>query len=256
MHCLKRLMSMHASTLTAPVLDVPSTGLPEEPSIDEGELRHHADVFAGQLRQRPRRKTEEAVSKYLERLRSRLTERLPVWQEGTSAGKAILTPKLELVESARMLEAAIPRGDDAANMFADVPVADLPPEGPLPEVIHLAGSYLLAVDGIWSGSSLSTYVDQVQKHQPLMLREIQLLPDALKLAQLEFILNRADETLAAGELPPIEQSPFSAPIHSLRRMNQIQWRDVLEPLVAFDAVLRQDPSGGLRVDGGGDAQRI
>jgi hypothetical protein len=225
------------------VLDVPSTGLPEEPSIDEGELRHHADVFAGQLRHMAHVKTEEAVSKYLERLRSRLTERLPVWQEGTSAG--VLTPKLELVESSRMLESAIPRRDDAANMFADVPVADLPPEGPLPEVIHLAGSYLLAVDGIWSGSSLSTYVDQVQKHQPLMLREIQLLPDALKLAQLEFILNRADETLAAGELPPIEQSPFSAPIHSLRRMNQIQWRDVLEPLVAFDAVLRQDPSGAF-----------
>src|SRR5262249_20871373 len=29
----------------------------------------------------------------------------------------------------------------------------------------------------------------------------------------------------------------------LRRMNQIEWREVLEPLVAFDAVLRMDPVG-------------
>jgi hypothetical protein len=142
-----------------------------------------------------------------------------------------------------MFEAAIPRSEESESTFADVPVADLPPAGTLPEVIHIAGSYLTAVDGIWSGKSLSIYIDQVQKHHPLMLREIELLPEALKLAQLELILNRADAVFAAGEMPPIEQSPFSTPIHSLRRMNQIEWRDVLEPLIAFDAVLRLDPAG-------------
>ena len=60
-------------------------------------------------------------------------------------------------------------------------------------------------------------MEQVQRHYPLLLREIRLLPESLKLAQLQFILDRADEAFAAGELPPIERSPFSAPIHSLRR---------------------------------------
>ena len=237
----EELTSPHASSLTAPVLDTPSTGLQEEPSIGEAELRQHADALAVRLRQQASEKTQDEVKRYLDRLRSRLKAAVPLWREGTST--TVLTPKLELVESARMFESAIPRGDDGASMFAGVPLADLPPEGMLPQVIHIAGSYTLAVEGVWSAHSLSVYVEQVQKHHPLMLREIQLLPDALKLAQLEFILNRADAAFAAGELPPIEQSPFSAPIHSLRRMNQIEWREVLEPLVAFDAVLRLDPVG-------------
>jgi hypothetical protein len=234
-------MSAHVSTLTAPVQETPSTGLREEPTIGEEELRRHANDFAVRVRQQAPEKTHDDLKNYLERLRLRLKESVPRWKEGTST--AVLTPKLELVESARMFEGVIPRGDDAATMFEEVPVADLPPEGTLPEVIHVAGSYLDAVEGVWSPQSLWIYVDQLQKHHPLKLREVGLLPDALRLAQLEFILNRADETLAAGELPPIELSPFSVPIHSLRRMNQVQWRDVLEPLIAFDAVLRMDPAG-------------
>ena len=234
-------MSAHTSTLTAPVQETASTGMREEPTIGEEELRRHANEFAVRVRQRSPEKTHDDLKKYLERLRLRLKESVPQWKEGTST--TVLTPKLELVESARMFEGVIPRGDDAAKMYEEVPVADLPPEGTLPEVIHVAGSYLDAVEGVWSAQSLSIYVGQLQKHHPLKLREVGLLPDALRLAQLEFILNRADETLATGELPPIEQSPFSVPIHSLRRMNQVQWREVLEPLIAFDAVLRMDPAG-------------
>ena len=76
-----------------------------------------------------------------------------------------------------------------------------------------------------------------------LLEEIMVLPQALKLAQLEYILDRADEAFKAGELPPIEQSPFSAILHSMRRLNQFEWRNVLEPLIAFDSILRQDPCG-------------
>lgn len=237
----EELTSAHVSSLTAPVQETASVGLPEEPSVNEAELRQHADEFGVRVRQRRPEKTYDDLKRYVEQLRSRLKHRVPLWKAGTST--AVLTPKLELVESARMFDSVVPRGEDASTMYADVPVADLPPVGTLPAVIHLAGSYLSAVDGIWSPRSLSTYVEQAQKHQPLTLREVQLLPDALKLAQLELILNRADAVLAAGELPPIERSPFSAPIHSLRRMNQIEWRDVLEPLIAYDAVLRLDPVG-------------
>jgi len=235
------LTSAHVTPLTAPVQETAATGLPEEPVIGEAELRRHADDLARHLRSQIPGKSQEDLVRYLDRLRKWLASRVPLWKQGTSTTE--LTPKLELVESARMFESVIPRGESAASTFRDVPVADLPPVGMLPQVIHLAGSYLTAVDGIWSPSSLSIYVGQMQKHHPLRLREIELLPEALKIAQLEFILNRADAAFAAGQLPPIEQSPFSAPIHSLRRMNQIEWRDILEPLVAFDAVLRLDPGG-------------
>ena len=231
----------HVSTLTAPVQETATTGLREEPSISEDALQHHADEFARRVHQRQPEGTQDNLKRHLEKLRTWLKQSVPVWKEGTST--AVLTPKLELVESARMFESVIPRGESGQEMFADIPVANLPPAGTLPFVLHLTGSYLEAVDGVWSPRSLSIYVDQVQKHHPLTLREIQLLPDALKISQMELILNRADAVLASGEMPPIERSPFSDPIHSLRRMNQIEWREILEPLIAFDKVLRQDPEG-------------
>ena len=114
----------------------------------------------------------------------------------------------------------------------------------LPQVVFLAEGYLSAAR-IWSPESLTIYVQQFQRRDPLLLQEIMLLPQALKLAQLEFILDRADEAFAAGELPPIEDSPFSAPIHGLRRLDQYEWRLYLEPLIAFDAILREDPAGAF-----------
>ncbi len=216
-------------------------GLPEEPTASEQELRAAADALARALRQEAPGQPADAVVKHLDGLRARLKAAAPVWKEGTTTTE--LTPKLELVESVRMFEAAAPKGESAAEMYREAPMANLPPAGDLPRVIHIAGSYLAAADGVWSPGSLGIFIEQVQKHDPLLLREIQLLPDALKVAQLEFILNRAEAVFATGEMPPIEQSPFSAPIHSLRRMNQIEWRETLEPLIAFDAVLRQDPVG-------------
>src|SRR5260370_966924 len=113
----------------------------------------------------------------------------------------------------------------------------------LPRTINLAEGYLGAAQGIWSPESLTIYVQQAQQRDALLLEEIMVLPQALKLAQLEYILDRAEEAFKAGELPPIEQSPFSAILHSMRRLNQFEWRTVLEPLIAFDSILRQDPCG-------------
>ena len=112
----------------------------------------------------------------------------------------------------------------------------------LPRVLNLAEIYLATARGIWSSDSLTTFVHAAQADDPLLLDEISVLPSALKLAQLEFVLDRVEEAFAAGPLPPIEQSPFSAPLHSLRRLGQAEWPRTLEPLVAFDAVLRRDPS--------------
>jgi len=210
---------------TAPVEETAATGLPEEPSTSEAELRSAADALAHSLRLEPEEAGKGNLARHLDGLRSRLNESASLWKARITSSE--LTPQLERVESVRMFEAAEPRGDSAMEMFHGVPFANLPPAGSLPQVVHIAGSYLQCVDGIWSKQSLSVFIEQLQKHEPLALREIQLLPDALKLAQLEFILNRADVAFAAGELPPIEQSPFSAPIHSLRRLNQIEWREVL-----------------------------
>lgn len=231
----------HISPLTAPVQETASAGLPEEPVTSEADLRRAGDELAQRLRSGGSVESSEDLVRYLESLQSYLSKSAPQWKIGTSTTE--LTPKLELVESTRMFESVVPRGSSGKEMFAKLPFVNLPPTGNLPRVIHVARGYIASADGIWSTKSLTALIDQFQRHEALTLREIQLLPDALKLAQLEFILNRAEEVFASGQIPPIEQSPFSAPIHSLRRLNQTEWHEVLEPLIAFDAVLRQDPAG-------------
>jgi cyclic beta-1,2-glucan synthetase len=229
----------HVSPLTAPVPDFPSGGLPESPTVTEGELRVHADELVARWKPVATAAVDNNLLKRRTELRARLGERLRVCRRIASSNQ--LTPQLELLESGKMFEAAIPSEEDITTRFSKLPWVRVASGDDMPQVIHLAMGYLAAVGGIWSPESLAIYVGEIQRHHPLLLKEVLLLPESLKLAQLQFILDRADEAFAAGDLPPIEQSPFSAPIHSLRRLNQAEWSALLESLVAFDAILRQDP---------------
>jgi len=225
---------------TAPVLDTPTGSLPEQPTVSDAQLRDHADALAGQWETAPGGAKQDGFTERLERLEVRLSAVLQKCRAIASPQE--LTPQLELLESSRMMESVIVAGKSASGTFAALPHVRVESEGKLPRVMNLAEGYLSAAGGIWSAQSLTTYAQQVQKRDPLLLAEVIALPQALKLAQLEYILDRADEAFAAGELPPIEQSPFSAIIHSLRRLNQVEWRNILEALIVFDVVLRQDPS--------------
>ncbi|SNT21300.1 Putative glucoamylase [Granulicella rosea] len=223
--------------------DLPVAGLPEAPSVSDAALREHADATArGWHRWAPVKTGDKTVGLELrlKRLSARLKDRLAVCK--AQATKE-LTPQLELLESTRMMQAAVTSVQDNISAFADLPRIRLENGDDLPRVANLSEEYLSIAGGIWSGPSLTTFVNQAQAHDPLLANEIAVLPQTLKLAQLEYILDRADEVFASGEMPPIEQSPFSAPLHSMRRMNQVQWRKVLEPMIAFDAILRQDPAG-------------
>lgn len=225
---------------TAPVSDLPIEGLPEEPSVSAEELRQHARALARKLEMAEAGKSDLVAR--LNRLKTRMEERMVACRAAVTGTE--LTPQLELLESARMLKTALIGSENAAEGFAETPHVRVPSGETLPQAVFLAEQYLSAAR-VWSPESLAVYLDEFQRDNPLLLKEIALLPQALSFAQLEFILDRADEAFAAGELPPIEQSPFSAPIHGLRRMDQSEWRPILEPLIGFDAVLRQDPAGAF-----------
>lgn len=233
--------SHYAPPQTAPVLDVPTGGLPEKPSVSDEALREHADALAAEWETFPTGVKQDGFAERLERLEDRLANLLGKCR--ATATTQELTPQLELLESSRMMESAITGGSSAESIFVSLPHVRVESEGKLPRVMNLAEGYLSAAGGVWSAESLTVYVQQVQTHDALLLAEVTALPQALQLAELEYILDRGDEAFAAGELPPIEQSPFSAILHSLRRLRQMEWRMVLEPLISFDAILRQDPAG-------------
>jgi cyclic beta-1,2-glucan synthetase len=233
------IVTEHALPPTAPALDMPTNNLPEKPDVSDTELREHAAILSRQWEMLPIDLNQTGLSVRLTKLKVRLSDLLKLCAK--TANTKELTPELELLESTRMLESALIAGDNTSATFASLPRIRVEGNTDLPRTINLAEGYLSAAGGIWSPESLTIYVQQAQQYDALLLEEITVLPQALKLAQLEYILDRADEAFAAGPLPPIEQSPFSAILHSMRRLNQFEWRNVLEPLIAFDAILRQDP---------------
>jgi cyclic beta-1,2-glucan synthetase len=241
-----RKQTMASVHLTAPAFELPTQGLPERPEASDDELRAGAEALSAAWQMlTPVAGSGSGLPDRLKRLAVRLKERLRVAKDRVPAGEAgkELTPQLELLESSRMLEAVLVAADAAKETFARLPRLRLKTGEELPRVIELAEGYLVSAKGIWSAESLTVYVQQAQRLDPLLLEEVRVIPQALKIAELEFILDRAYEVFAQAEMPPIERSPFSAPLHSLRRVNQFEWRDLLERLVVFDAILRQDPAG-------------
>ena len=226
---------------TAPTLDLPTAGLPEKPPVSNAELQERAETLSRQWEMVPTGTKANGLAVRLTKLKERLAEILRACRK--TACLEELTPQLELLESTRMLESVLIAEDETSARFASLPHVRVDGNKELPRAINLAEGYLSAAKGIWSPESLTTYVQQAQRRDALLLAEVTVLPQALKLAQLEYILDRAEEAFKAGDLPPIEQSPFSAILHSMRRLNQFEWRTVLEPLIAFDSILRQDPCG-------------
>ncbi len=229
---------------TPPPVEIPTTGLPEEPLVSEEQLREHAAALITQWEMLPSEGKATSLPQRLKDLATRLDLRLRVCRRNVSMKK--LTPQLEFLESTRMMESVLASAKSATPTLLRLPhVCLASATSDIPRVMAVSEAYLAAAHGIWSAGSLTTYIEQVQQHDPLLLQEIAVLPVALKIAQLEFLLDRADDAFAAGPMPSIEDSPFSAPLHSLRRLNQFEWRTILEPLTPFDGILRQDPAGAF-----------
>ena len=229
-----------AVPLTAPVIEG-TDRLPERPPVADEQLREQARALAAAWQQTHVTSTARSLPDRLKQLKVRLAARLKACE--AIANPRELTPQLEFLESTRALEGVLQGMQAAASEFRDLPHVTVAGGEAIPRVMNLTEGYLDAAQGIWSADSLSVYVRAAQTHDVLRLGEILLLPAALKLAQLEYLLDRADEVFAQRTIPPIEQSPFSAPLHSLRRLGQFEWPDVLEPLVPFQSTLAADPAG-------------
>jgi hypothetical protein len=218
--------------LTAPTLDLHVDGLPEAPSVSDAELRKRADALTVQWELvAPSDHSAEFKSR-IDRLKARLKQRLQICRANANPQEP--SWQFELLENTRMLQAGLVAGASASSEFGDAPHVRVAGDLESPRVFVLAEHYLSAAEGIWSPASLRAYMQQVQVKAPLLLDEIDLLPQSLRLAQTEFILDRADEA--------VPEASFSAIIHSLRRMSQFEWNQDLEHLVAFDPILRNDPA--------------
>jgi hypothetical protein len=109
-----------------------------------------------------------------------------------------------------------------------------------PRIAAAAEIYLHAVDGVFSEPTFLAFIDELQTHEALVVEELWNLASFLNFALIEWLLVETRTLLdssVAAQLPLI-----SACLGSLRVINHSDWASIIEPLIQFDATLRQDPA--------------
>src|SRR5438552_2247971 len=108
----------------------------------------------------------------------------------------------------------------------------------VPRALALAEGFLEATSYEFNEPEFTLFVETLQQTTILTMRELWVLVSALKLILLEQIAAHAGSIIR----DPRESNGVCVYVRNLRNIGQVTWKEVLEPLIAFDRILRQDPA--------------
>src|SRR5579872_611026 len=109
----------------------------------------------------------------------------------------------------------------------------------IPRITAIADDYLAAAAYKFSPGSFTDYVQAFQEVTVLNMAELWMLILALKIALLEQTVSRGSRALR----DPEGSYDIASIVRSLREIRQTTWKVVIEPLIRFDRILREDPAG-------------
>jgi cyclic beta-1,2-glucan synthetase len=144
-----------------------------------------------------------------------------------------------LYDNLRLLYSDLRGLKEGFKLVRKLPHVRTPDGAVTPRVLALAAGFLPATGYEFSERSLNGYVQAFQQSTALKLHELWALVPALKLVLLEEIAARGSKVAA----DPEGSYGVGVCVRSLRDISQTGWKDVLEPLILFDRVLREDPAG-------------
>ena len=110
----------------------------------------------------------------------------------------------------------------------------------VPRVLALAQKFLDLTGNRFGETAFITFFQAFQEGAVLELREVSATVPTLKLILLERIAARCRCLLQDSA---DQSSGLGVCVRSLRDVTQTSWKEVLEPLIPFDAILRRDPAG-------------
>ncbi|HEX6770462.1 MAG TPA: glucoamylase family protein [Acidobacteriaceae bacterium] len=155
-----------------------------------------------------------------------------------------LDPLLELRENPRLLQSAIDEMYSIRRRLMKLPVVVRPREGDEPRIITVADTFLKASDSRWDGDWVVWFLEEVQKADPLTLRELWAFPTAVKYLLVEEVLTQAKSQIDNPDAFDRDaQGLLAARFDGIRNAIYANWAQMIEGLVVFNAVLRQDPVG-------------
>lgn len=145
-----------------------------------------------------------------------------------------------LFDSSRLLYSELQNASGTLKSQARIAHVRTPAGLTLPRVLALAEGFLEVVSYEFSEPEFTLFVEVFQQTTALQLRELWSFASALKLVLLEQIAEGGKFLL---DNPKDDSTGMGILVRSLRDIGQTTWKDVLEPLMVIDGVLRRDPAG-------------
>ncbi|HEX8711830.1 MAG TPA: glucoamylase family protein [Terracidiphilus sp.] len=146
----------------------------------------------------------------------------------------------ELRAHFRLLRSAVAAVDARPEHVAELPRVILSGHRHEPRIAAVSEFYFRATGGEFSAATFDLYVRVLQEREQLTVDELWDFPAFLKFALLEEVLDGAESQIRVPESLPV--SYFTVRLNSLRAVSGWDWTALIEPLIGFDAVLRQDPA--------------
>ncbi len=144
-----------------------------------------------------------------------------------------------LRDNMAMLWAEIGNTRNTFKGLRRLPHVRTPTGATVPRVAAVAEAYLYVAEFNFDERGFSAYLTAFQESTALKYHELWALIPAMELALLEQVAARGRQLLESPEAP----QAIGIRVRSLREINQSHWTDVLEPQIAFDKTLRDDPAG-------------
>jgi hypothetical protein len=145
-----------------------------------------------------------------------------------------------LEENTRLLRSSAMEVQGALRPLCKLPFAREANGVDAPRIFGVANALLQAAHFHWTLPEFSSFLLGFQTNEPLNLREFWNMPVALKFVLLEEVLTQAARVYGNS---PVNDTALDAAMRSLYETSLPLWSNILEPLVPFDPILRQDPTG-------------
>jgi cyclic beta-1,2-glucan synthetase len=127
----------------------------------------------------------------------------------------------------------------ATKDLGAAPQCRLRDDSVVPRVVAIAQDYLQLNDYLFTDETFLAYVNSFQCVMVLESRELGEFVPALRLGILERVIPESEAALIGS----VEAGCLASCIRSLWAVKQAPWKDLLESLIVFDRLLREDPAG-------------
>jgi cyclic beta-1,2-glucan synthetase len=161
------------------------------------------------------------------------------WTAQASGAPSPFSTLQEIRENPRAPRSVIAAMPESSKLLAQLPRVVHSPHLEEPRISAIARLYCFTIDDRFSTESFAAFIHALQEHEPLTLDELWNIGAFLKFTLLELLIDEVRALLDSKSAEAASLIPVR--LKSLRAASNCDWAPLIESLIVFDAVLRQDP---------------